>query len=62
MLIHEDFRRCQCGCALIRKEEFVTAHYTLGTSVFVPTNKVIEYTCKDCKKIIHTESIEIAGE
>lgn len=55
MRMHEDFRRCGCGCALIKKEEYITAHY--GHGVFAPTSRVIEYTCKDCKKIIHTETI-----
>lgn len=60
MLMHEDFTRCDCGCALIKKEEYITAMYSKAirwsVDAFILKSKVIEYTCKDCKKIIHTET------
>lgn len=63
MLMHEDFTRCDCGCALIKKDEFVTASYSYRNGdIFIPKSRVIEYTCKDCKKMIHTETVEITGE
>ncbi len=59
MRLHEDFTRCQCGHAFLKKEVFVLAKYTKESksdSIVnfneLPEQKEIHYTCGNCEKLI----------
>ncbi|MEC4620791.1 hypothetical protein VST04_22040 [Bacillus paranthracis] len=59
MRFHEDFTRCECGSAYLRKEICVLANYEKDSAEKVvgfnelPEKNEIRYTCSNCNKLIY---------
>lgn len=57
MRMHEDFTRCTCGCAWIKKEEYMTGEYKKDSYMIPKGTSLIQYRCKECNTILHSETI-----
>lgn len=58
MRLHEDFTRCECGNAHLKKDVLVLATYQKDSAGRVvefnelPEKNKIQYTCTNCNKLI----------
>lgn len=63
MLFHEEFLRCpECNGSYFKKESFVQLNKEAfqlkdETKKIQEEAKLIEYTCKDCHKVIYTDKL-----
>ena len=61
MRLHEDFTRCHCGHAYLRKEVFVLASYELSVAGNakhfneLPNKSETRYTCEKCNTLVFTK-------
>lgn len=62
MRFHENFTRCQCGHAYLRKEVYVLASYTTDSKTKrvtnfneLPEGSETRYICNECNALIYTK-------
>lgn len=56
MIIHEDFTRCECGSAYLKKEQYILARYSNENAntniVELPHGQKTKYSCENCGKVV----------
>ena len=61
LILFEDFTRCECGNAYLKKETFVLATYQKGHQglaqnfAVLPGKTEVRYSCEKCNNLIFIE-------